>query len=101
MLTTIALLASLLAQPAPQPAPLDGPALTLAQPAWAFAPMRLPDSYEPEWVGAAFADFVDEERAGALMASVTPFASEDSSQPFASLAVYAQPVLVTSHAERW
>lgn len=99
MLTTIALVASLLS--APQPAPPAGPELTLAPPSWAFAPMALPDSNEPEWLGAAFADFIDTERTEALMATVTPFAVEDSAQPFASMAVHAQPVLVESHPEKW
>jgi hypothetical protein len=101
MFTTLTLLASLLSQPAPQPAQVAGPELTLAQPSWAFAPMPSIQD-EPEFpFGAAFADYIENERTEALMASVTPFAAEDSSQPFASLAVHAQPVLVESHPERW
>jgi hypothetical protein len=82
MLTTLTLLASLLSQPAPQPAPAGSPAITIQAPSWSFAPMSIPDTYEPEWVGAAFADFVEAERADAIMASVTPFETDDASDPF-------------------
>jgi len=79
----------------------EQPALTMAAPSWAFEPMPIADSNEPEWIGAAFADFAEDERVESIMASVTPFEGDDAAEPFASLAVHAQPVLIESHPEMW
>ena len=81
MLTTL-ILASLLSAPQPAPvAPLAGPTLTMATPAWAFSPMAIADEPTmpmlPEWV-----DFVEAERSESIMASVTPFEGEDAADPF-------------------
>ena len=84
MLTTL-IVAALLNQPvlAPLSAIGHGPGLDITRPAWAFDPMPwIPD--EPEFsFGAAWADFLEEERANALMFEETPVAVEDAAQPFA------------------
>jgi hypothetical protein len=82
MLTTIALLASLLPAPAaPAFTSAGSPGIVAAVPSWAFAPLSIPDEPNlpclPDWV-----EFVDGERTAALMASVSPFAEPDASDPF-------------------
>jgi hypothetical protein len=66
-----------------QPAPPAAPGLALDRPEWAFEVMSWVRD-EPEFPFApAWADFIDDERTGALMASVSPFADEDPAAPFA------------------
>ena len=102
MLTAIAL-AVLLAQPSPPVQQLPG--LEIVRPVWAFEPMPwLPE--EPVFpFGAAFADFIDDVRAESLMSKVTPFAVDDSAQPFelgeSPTGHRRDPRLVESHPEKW
>lgn len=72
----------------------EQPDLVLAAPDWAFEPLAIADSYEPEWVGAAFADYINSELLAAIgsqldsmdtvtKSKVSPFANDDlKASPF-------------------